>query len=93
MNIVEKLISDGIASNVFQATHIANGLKLFELSDEAEQLARARLYRDWRNAGEKSKVAYERAIRGDAVPAPMFVEALHTDDKAQMPLFTEEEQG
>lgn len=81
MNIIDKLIADGIASNVFQATHIANGLKLTELrDDEGAQIARARLYRDWRNAGEPSKVAYERAIKGEVVPAPMFAEVLHSEE-------------
>jgi hypothetical protein len=80
MNIIEKIIADGIAKNVFQATHIANGLKLVEMKTDDERLARCRLYRDWRNAGEKSATAYAKAIAGEAVPAPMFAEMLHSEE-------------
>lgn len=58
------LLTDKIAQNTFQATHIANGLRLWELKSEEEQRERYTLYREWRNAGEPSKVAYENAISG-----------------------------
>ena len=75
MNIVEKLIEIGIASNPFQAAHIASGLQLADCAEE-EGIARARLYRDWRNAGESSKIAYQKAITGDKVEA-LMPEVLH----------------
>lgn len=80
MNIIEKIIDAGIASNIFQATHIANGLRLFELSTDEEKIARCRLYRDWRNAGEPSNVAYQHAIDGD--PLMSFPgDFLHSESK------------
>lgn len=64
MNIIQKMIDDKIASNPFQASHIANGLKLYELKNDAEKIERYKLYRKWRDAGESSKVAYANAIAG-----------------------------
>jgi hypothetical protein len=74
LSIQEHLIELGIAQNVFQATHIANGLKLYELKTVEEQVARARLYREWRWAGEKTKASYEHAIRGDKAPERLITE-------------------
>jgi hypothetical protein len=90
--IIDRIISEGIASNVFQAGHIANGLHLAELhTDPDAQIKRARLYRDWRNAGESSKVAYLKAIAGETVPPPMFEEVLHSEFDAEwMALHIEE---
>lgn len=64
MNIIDQMITDKIAKNVFQATHIANGLKLAELKTDDEKVARYKLYRRWRDAGEPSAVAYRNAIEG-----------------------------
>lgn len=79
-NIVELIIEEKIADNVFRASNIATGLKLWELKTEAEQLARARLYRDWRNSGiygKQTQPCYEKAIAGEAVPVDtMFDGAL-----------------
>ena len=84
MNVIEMLINEGIAKNGFQAAHIANGLKLAGLP-EAEQLKRARLYRDWRNTkiyGKETAPCYEKAIAGEAVPVePMFEGVLHSDTR------------
>jgi hypothetical protein len=73
MNINELLISNGIAKNGFQASHIANGLKLWQLKTDEERLERAKLYRRWRPVTETKKSkrdelpswqAYELAIAG-----------------------------
>lgn len=64
MNPVEWMISEKIAKNGFNAAHIANGLKLYELKDEEAIKARCRLYRKWRNAGEEPRIAYQNAIDG-----------------------------
>jgi len=64
MNVIESMIADQIAQNPFQAAHIANGLKLADLKTDEEKVARYKLYREWRNAGEPSKVAYQNAIEG-----------------------------
>lgn len=71
MTITDLLKANGIASNDFQAQHIANGLKLWECATDEEKLERAKLYRKWRPSTEtkKSKLiptyqAYELAING-----------------------------
>ena len=71
MNVIEQMITDKIAKNVFQATHIANGLKLYELADDAAKIERYKLYRKWRDAGEISKIAYAKAIEGNE-PLELF---------------------
>lgn len=75
MNIIEWMISEKIASNGFQAAHIAEGLHLplFE-RDEQERLCK--LYRKWRPKTDKkdqlpSWQAYELTLAGidpDDVP-------------------------
>jgi len=65
------MIDEKIAKNGFNAAAILNGLQLYNEPDDEKAKATIRLYRDWRNAGEKSKVAFEKAIKGEAVPAPM----------------------
>jgi hypothetical protein len=67
--ITEAIKAAGYATNDFQAAHIANGLRLYELPTEAEQLARVALYRRWRNKTDvkndiPSKQAYDLAIAG-----------------------------
>lgn len=74
MNIIDQMITDKIAKNVFQATHIANGLKLAELKTDAEKIERYKLYRRWRDAGEPSTVAYQNAIDGKQLQE-LFAEA------------------
>lgn len=68
MDIVERIVSEGLAENGYAAMHIAEGLHLAQLKTEEEQMERVRLYRAWRHAGEKSKAAYWRAIRGEKPP-------------------------
>jgi len=82
-NPIDLLISDGIAKNQFQAAHIANGLKLWDLTTDEDRLPRARLYRDWRNAkiyGPKDTAScYIKAIEGVPVPQlAMIPEAMHS---------------
>ena len=67
MNPIEWMISEKIAKNGFNAAHIANGLRLYELKDDAAIKARCSLYRKWRNAGEAPAIAYQRAIEGKEV--------------------------
>jgi hypothetical protein len=68
MDIISALIHEGIAKNTFNAAAIANGLKFPELPDDESRLARARLYREWRHAGENVQAAFGRAIRGEEAP-------------------------
>ena len=76
--IVTLLIQNKIADNGFRAAHIVRGCKLAELETDEERLARARLYRDWRNSqiyGKNTAPCYEHAVKGDAVPVKeMFKE-------------------
>jgi len=79
-NIIDVLIEEKIADNVFRASHIANGCRLFDLKTDVEKIARARLYRDWRNSGifgKQTQPCYNKAIAGEAVPVDeMFDGAL-----------------
>lgn len=74
-NIIQKIVDEKLAENVFSASHIANGLKLADLKTEAEQLERVRLYRDWRKHGENTHAAYNRAIKGEK-PLPDLFESV-----------------
>lgn len=67
--ITEAIKQAGYATNDFQAAHIANGLRLYELETEAEQLERVALYRKWRPKSDKknmlpTKQAYDLSIAG-----------------------------
>jgi hypothetical protein len=81
MNVIELLIQNGIASNQFQASHIANGLKLYECKTDEERLKRARLYRDWRNSKiyNTTVECYRKAIDGVALPVTPMFGAEHTE--------------
>jgi len=81
--IIDKLIEEGIAQNQFQASHIANGLKLYMLRTDEERIVRAKLYRDWRNskAFNDTKSCYEMAIKGEKAPPALIEEAKHKKDE------------
>lgn len=68
-DLMNWMITERIAKNDFNASAIVNGLELYKLSTDDERKARVRLYRDWRNAGEPSKVAFQHAINGDVIQA------------------------
>ena len=80
MDTISALIHEGIAKNTFNADAIAKGLHFEELPDDETRLARARLYRAWRRAGENTKAAFARAINGE--PAPSQFE-LHLAEEHQ----------
>jgi hypothetical protein len=63
------MITEKIAKNDFNAAAIVNGLELYKMDSDEAMKARVRLYRDWRNAGEKTKIAFEHAIKGDVIQA------------------------
>lgn len=63
------MVSEKLAQNEFAASKIANGLKLWELTDEEAQKARVRLYRKWRPKTNKKDMlpthqAFDLAIAG-----------------------------
>jgi hypothetical protein len=79
--LFEWMVNEKIAKNNFNAAAILNGLKLYNEKDDEKAKVTIRLYRDHRNSGEKSKVAFEKAIKGEAVPAPMFAGVLHSEEE------------
>jgi hypothetical protein len=81
-HIMDWMIAEKIAKNDFNAAAIVNGLELYKLADDGAMKARCKLYRDWRNAGEKSKVAFQHAINGDKILAsePMFEGAMLSEE-------------
>lgn len=71
--IMDWMIAAKIAKNDFNAAAIVNGLKLHELPDDDARKARVILYRNWRNAGEKSQTAFAKAVAGeDILPKEML---------------------
>lgn len=64
MSMIDQMIAAKIAKNEFNAAAIARGLQLADLKTDEERMARARLYRKWRDAGEPPAVAYVNAIAG-----------------------------
>ncbi len=68
-HIMNWMITEKIAKNDFNASAIVNGLELYKVEGDEAKKARIRLYRDWRNAGEKTKIAFEHAIKGDVIQA------------------------
>ena len=75
MNIIEWIIENKYAKNVFQATAIANGLKLATLHGQPEkQQERVKLYRRWRDSKvyNDTKPCFEKAVEGIEPPAEMF---------------------
>ena len=64
MDINQWMIDHKYAKNVFNANHIFQGLKLFEIKRYWERVRRVVLYRKWRDVGEPSSVAYQNAIVG-----------------------------
>lgn len=68
MDIITRIVDEGLAENGYAAVHIAEGLHLAQLKTEDEQIERVRLYRQWRHAGESSKGAYWRALNGEVPP-------------------------
>lgn len=69
--IVKLLMDAKIANNEFRAGHIIKGCRLAELDTDEARLARARLYREWRNSqifSGNTAPCFEMAVKGEAVP-------------------------
>ena len=89
MTITEAIKAAGYATNDFQAAHIANGLRLYELPTEAEQLERVALYRRWRPKSDKKDMlptyqAYDLAIAGIDPQDVQIRQIDFTDDEYQI---------
>lgn len=68
MNIIQRLIDEKIATNSFHAAGMLNVLRCADLKDDDERMARCRLYKEWKLAGENKEIARFNAIAG--TPAP-----------------------
>jgi hypothetical protein len=79
-HVIDWMIAEKIAKNDFNASAIVNGLQLWQVEGDEARKVRCRLYRDWRNAGEPSKVAFQRAINGDVIQALPIEGALLSED-------------
>lgn len=67
--IVFWMIENKLAENNFSASHLATGLKLWELPTEDAMKARVKLYRRWRPKTDKKNMlptyqAFDLAIAG-----------------------------
>lgn len=88
MNIVKFLLDEKIATCQKHAENIIAKLELWKLYNEGQYgliMTRARLYRDFRNAGENSNEAARKAVAGDPAPAPLIAEAAHSDPLEDSP--------
>jgi hypothetical protein len=84
MNIIEQLVEEKIARNAYHAAAIANGLHLAELPNDSERLARARVYRAWRDAGEPAVVAFANAITGrQPLELPLATGSVMASERAE----------
>lgn len=83
IDLMNWMIEEKIAKNSFNASAIVNGLRLFEVEGDEAKKARVRLYRDWRNAGEPSKVAFQHAIKGDVIQALPIEGALLSESEEE----------
>lgn len=82
--LVERMVKQGVAQNVYHAAGLLNKLECGTLESDEERLARCRLYKDWQkyyvtaqaftNEKAMKDAAKAAAIRGDKVPA-LLVEA------------------
>lgn len=68
------MMENKLAKNGFNAAAIASRLELGKLSDPEEIKSRVLLYREWRLAGEKTRISFEHAIRGDKAPERLVQE-------------------
>lgn len=88
-NVIELLKAAKIASNDFQASHIANGLKLASLHTDEAMIERAKLYRKWRPRTDKKNdiptwQAYQLAMAG-IDPADVAVRQMELEEQQQEP--------
>jgi len=75
LDAISAMIHEGIAKNTFNAAAIANGLHFGDLPDDESRLARARIYRAWRRAGENVQAAFARTLRGEPAPTELELHA------------------
>ena len=72
-NVTKFLMDEGIANHPKHAENIIKKLELWKLYNEGSIgliMTRARLYRDWKNAGENRDEAARKAI--EAAPVPLL---------------------
>ena len=75
MNLVETLVAEKIADNPFHAANMLNVLECAKLATDEARIARCKLYKSWKLAGENKPEARRKAIAGEVVPVTdMFAE-------------------
>ena len=72
MNIVEKLVSEKIATNPFHAANMLNVLECGKLETDEQRVDRCRLYKAWKLTDENKQEARRKAIAGEQPPEQMF---------------------
>ena len=66
--IIQIMLEEKLADNNFHAANMLNVLQCQNLKTDEERLARCRLYKAWKLAGENKPAARLSAIAGKAVP-------------------------
>lgn len=72
MNIVEELVKEKIATNLFHASNMLNVLRCGNLKTDEERLDRCRLYHAWKMAGENKVESRLNAIAGKPAPEELL---------------------
>lgn len=73
-NIIDQLIEQKIAKNAFHAAGILNVLHCLDQQNDADRIARCKLYHDWKIAGENKAAARANAIEGKPAPEQLLPE-------------------
>jgi len=76
-DICEWMIKHHYAKNVFNAQAIFIGLRLDLVPRFWERVQRIVVYRQWRDAGERSKIAFQNVLDGKQAPKTLFEKAEH----------------
>jgi hypothetical protein len=61
------MVENGLAENEFAASHIWEGLMLWDFEDE-KQMELVRKYREWRKIRRNTKLCYAYTLAGLAIP-------------------------
>ena len=61
------MVENGLAENEFAASHIWEGLMLWDFEDE-KQMELVRKYREWRKISRNTKLCYAYTLAGLAIP-------------------------
>jgi hypothetical protein len=68
--VFDVLVANGVAENQYDATGVVNLLGFTAETDLAEAAKIGKLYRRWRNAGQKPKDAAAKTLAGELPEQP-----------------------